>query len=166
MLLCLYGGASLLTMPCFAYEQVLGFYTGFGISANSAKDGGASSTAVGLTISGGYDFSKYFGSEISLFNIGDHKELGMEGNGLSVGAIGYYPFTEKFSLLGELGYMSVDIEIDETQIATLQDGNDSSIFYSFGLRYDFNKWGVSLKNSVVDLDADMNIVSVQVRYHF
>lgn len=69
-------------MTCQASERVSGFYTGASITANNAEDGGASSSATGLTLSAGYNFSKYVGSEISLFNIGDHKDLGMEGNGL------------------------------------------------------------------------------------
>jgi len=165
-LLCFFGGVLAFTMPCVASERDSVFYTGLSISSNNAEDGGASSTAIGLSVSGGYDFSQYLGAEISLFNIGDHDELGMQGSGLSIGAIGYYPFADKFSLLGEIGYMSVDIQISEIQNQTLQDGRDSSIFYSFGIRYDLNNLVFSLKNSVVDLDADMNIISGQVRYLF
>lgn len=81
---------------------------------------------------------------------------------------------QNFSVLAELGYMSVDIKIDEnqnatqtaTQEGTLQDGGDSSVYYSYGVLYNFRNWAFTLRNSVVDLDADMNIVSVQARYHF
>lgn len=174
VLVYLVSSASFLMMTCQARAMDSGFYAGVGITGNSAEDGGASSNAAGITITGGYSFSKYLGSEISLLDIGDHSDLGMQGTGLSLGILGHYPFLDKFSLFAELGYMSLDIKIDEMQNAaqtgtdagTLQDGRDSSVYYSYGVRYQLKNWAFSLKNSVVDLDADMNIVAVQARYHF
>lgn len=161
-------------MPVHANGLDSGFYAGFGIANISAEEKGQSSRENGFSLIGGYSFSKYFSAETSLFNLGDHTDLGMKGNGASLSIIGSYPVLENFSVFGELGGMSVDLEIDEsknlsysgTDTETLQDGRDSSIYYAFGAKYKLNNWTLVFKNSLVDLDADMDIFSLQAHYHF
>jgi len=163
-----------LAMPVHANEQDTGFYAGFGIANIAAEEMGQSSRENGLSLIGGYSFSKYFSAETSLFNLGDHQDLGMKGNGASLSIIGSYPVIENFSVFGELGGMSVDLEIDEsknlsysgTDTETMQDGRDSSIYYAFGAKYKLNDWTLVFKNSLVDLDADMDIFSLQAHYNF
>jgi len=163
-----------LAIPVYANEQSSGFYAGFGIANIAAEEMGQSSRENGLSLIGGYSFSKYFSAETSLFNLGDHKDLGMKGNGASLSVIGSYPVLENLSVFGELGGMSVDLEIDEgknlsysgTDTETMQDGRDSSIYYAFGAKYKLNNWTLVFKNSLVDLDADMDIFSLQAHYHF
>jgi len=165
---------AILAMPAQANEQGTGFYTGFGIANISAEEMGQSSRENGLSLIGGYSFSKYFSAETSLFNLGDHTDLGMKGNGASLSIIGSYSMVESFSVFGELGGMSVDLDIDEnknlsysgTDTETMQDGRDSSIYYAFGAKYKLNNWTLVFKNSLVDLDADMDIFSLQAHYHF
>ena len=49
-----------LAMPVHANEQATGFYAGFGIANISAEEMGQSSRENGLSLIGGYSFSKYF----------------------------------------------------------------------------------------------------------
>lgn len=168
--------ALLLTATCQANESELdsGFYAGLGLSYIATEDSGVSSEEIGATLIGGYAFSKYISSEVSLFNLGDHKSLGMKGTGMSLSAIGSYPIIEKLSLFAEFGAMSVDIDIDESQNikhnasgeASVQSGVDSSLYVGFGAKYRLTDWTLVLKATAVDFDADVNFISAQAHYHF
>ncbi|PKG80954.1 hypothetical protein CXF85_19485 [Colwellia sp. 75C3] len=164
----------LLTTTSQASEVDSGFYAGFGLSSIATEDSGASSQEMGATVIGGYEYSQHLSAEISLFTLGDHKALGMKGNGLTLSVIGSYPIIENINLFAELGVMSVDIAIDEQQnIAhnssdeeSLQDGIDTSIYLGVGAKYKLTDWTLVLKVTAADLDADVNIISAQAHYHF
>lgn len=157
-----------------ASEAPTGFYAGVGLANYAAEDSGISSSELGAALIGGYTFSPYINSELSIFSIGNHKPLAMQGNGLSLSIIASYPIIEKISVLAELGAMSVDIDIDESkniafvssEDGPLQDGIDTSLYMSVGAKYQITNWSLAMKLSMVDLDADLNIFSVQARYHF
>ena len=167
-------GVAVFTIPCQASDRDSGFYTGFALTSIAAEEGGASSRGTGVALIGGYSYSNYFSTELSLLNIGDHKELGMKGNGLSLSVIGSYPINKQFTLFGEFGGMTVDLEINENQHSTnapsdeasLFDGRDSSFYYAFGAQYHVKNWSLALKNAQVDLDADLDVFYAQVSYHF
>jgi len=162
------------TVHCQASEQVSGLYTGFALTSISAEEGGASSRANGVALLGGYAYSKHISTEFSLLNIGEHKELGMKGNGLSLSIIGSYPINKQFTIFGEFGGITVDLKINETQHSSnspsdessLFDGRDSSFYYGFGAQYKIRNWSLALKNTQIDLDADLDVLYAQVRYHF
>lgn len=157
-----------------AKENGSDFYAGLGIATISAEEKGASSEEMGANVIGGYTYSKYLSGEISLFNLGDHKELGMKGNGASLSVIASYPITNSFSLFGELGGMTIDLDIDESRNLantsldkeSLQDGRDSSLYYAIGAKYKVDNWSFVIKTARVDLDADMDMIMAQVHYHF
>jgi len=165
---------SVLTMTCQADEREPGFYGGFSLTSIAAEEGGASSRGSGITLLAGYSYSKYLSGELSLLNIGDHKELGMKGNGVSLSIIGSYPLNKQFTLFGEFGGITVDLEINENQHltnspsdeASLFDGKDSSFYYAFGAQYNIRNWSLSFKNAQIDLDADLDVFYAQVGYHF
>lgn len=165
---------TVLTMTCQATERDSGFYAGFGVANIMAEEQGISSRENGMSLLGGYSYSKYLSGEVSLFNLGDHNALGMKGKGVSLSAIGSYPVLKNLDLFVELGGMSIDIEIDEAQNlitapngeGSLQDGRDSSIYYAIGAKYKLKDWSFVLKTARVDLDADMDIIFAQVHYHF
>jgi len=167
-------GVAVLTLPCQASERESGFYTGFSIASIVAEEGGESSRGTGVALLGGYSYSKYLSGELSLLNIGDHKELGMKGNGVSLSIIGSYPLNKQFTLFGEFGGMTVDLKINENQHssnspsdeASLFDGRDSSFYYAFGAQYNVRNWSLTLKNAQVDLDADLDAFYAQLGYHF
>jgi len=167
-------GVAVITFPCQASERDSGFYTGFALTSITAEEGGASSRGTGVALLGGYTYSRNFSSELSLLNIGDHKELGMKGKGVSLSIIGSYPINKQFTVFGEFGGITVDLEINENQHSTntpsdeasLFDGRDSSFYYAFGAQYNVRNWSLSLKNAQIDLDADLNVLYAQVGYHF
>ncbi|NTS78205.1 outer membrane beta-barrel protein [Catenovulum sp. SM1970] len=161
-----------------ATEGKTGFYAGFGLSSVSADESGVSSDEIGFSVLGGYTFSPYLSTEMSLFNIGDHQDLGIEGHGISLSAIGSYPVTDDISIFVEFGGMTVDVEVDEAKNLSysntngddeesLEDGQDSSLFYGVGIKYQFDdSWTFALRQSTADLDADMEFYSIQAHYNF
>jgi hypothetical protein len=167
-------GSLLITLTCQANGLSTGFYAGLGMTNFSAEEKGVSSQGTGATVIGGYKYSEYLSSEISIFNIGDHKELGMKGNGASIGLIASYPALETIDIFAEFGGMSINLDIDEaknlayssSEERTLQDGRDSSLYYSVGAKYKIDNWSFILKTTSIDLDADMTMVSAQIHYHF
>ena len=56
-------------------EQDSRFYIGLSVSNIAAEEGGTSTQELGLTVVGGYNYSQYLSTELSLFNLGEHKEL-------------------------------------------------------------------------------------------
>ncbi|GLR71736.1 outer membrane beta-barrel protein [Agaribacter marinus] len=165
---------SSLSLTCQANDLSSGFYGGFGIANISAEEKGASSKETGLTLIGGYKYSKYLSYEASLFNLGDHKTLGMKGKGLSISTIGSYPITETIDLFAEFGGVSINLDINEAQNLantshnqeSLKDGRDSSIYYALGAKYKIKNWSFVIKTVSIDLDADITMLSTQVHYHF
>ncbi len=151
-----------------------GFYGGIGFTNIVAEEKGITSEDIGVTIIGGYEFSNYLSTEVSLLNLGDHKELGMKGSGVSISVITSYPIFEAVDIFAEFGGMSINLDIDETRLlasspsdeVTLQDGSDTSLYYSFGAKYRVNNWSIIIKTASIDLDADMDMVFAQVHYHF
>lgn len=164
----------LFTSISLANGQDRRFYSGLGISSVAAEEGGISTQELGLTVVGGYSYSQYLSTEFSFFNLGEHKELAMKGNGLTLSVIGSYPIIDNLKLFAELGLMSVNVDIDEsvkviantTDEDLIEDGIDTSIYYGIGAKYQFKDWSLLLKTTVADLDADLNIISLQAHYHF
>ncbi|WP_396587015.1 outer membrane beta-barrel protein [Bermanella sp. R86510] len=158
------------TVICQANEQDTGFYTGAGVSNIATEEGGESSRDFGFSFLVGFQQSQYLGYEFSLVDIGEHEEMGMKGNGMSLSVIGQYPLSSHWKVLGEFGGITIDLDIDEAQNAAsaveLEDGSDRSFFYALGVQYRMKEWSFVLKNSQIDLDADLNATFAQVRYHF
>ena len=158
----------------YATDTNDGLYTGFGVASVSAEEQNKSSTELGANALVGYQFSDYISTELSVFNLGDHKELGMKGLGLSLSVKGHYPINDTFNVFAELGGKSVDLDIDEMLSPideggddTLQDGRDSALFMGVGAQYRFNKrWSFVVKVASVDLDADMQMAFAQIHYRF
>ncbi len=91
-------GVAVITFPCQASERDSGFYTGFALTSITAEEGGD---------------SRNFSSELSLLNIGDHKELGMKGKGVSLSIIGSYPINKQVTVFRDLDYIRLsDVYID------------------------------------------------------
>lgn len=165
----------LISFTCQASDKDSGFYAGMGLSnVDAEEDAIGSSSSNGISFIAGYSYSPYLSSEVTLFDIGDQKELGMKGQGISFSVLGRYPIFKNVNLFAELGSMTVDVKIDESQNATigpsgdeeLKDGKDSSLYYGFGAQYEFDRWTVGLKKTRIDLDADFEITTLQAHYHF
>jgi hypothetical protein len=150
-----------------------GPYAGLGIANTAATEQGINSSKIGIRLTGGYQFNKYFASEIGLFSTGDHTKLGMKGYGASLSVLGQYPIYKRLNIFAEFGGVIVDLKIDEdnttvdrTGAESLQDGNDPGFFMAYGLTYDIEDWTLAFKMSEVDTDADLTITSLNLYLHF
>lgn len=160
----------LFTLPASASED--GFYGGVTFGHFDAEEQGISSSENGLGVIAGYSFNKYFDLEASLFDAGDHSDLGMNAKGFSLSAIGNYDINDNWGLFVELGGISLDLDIDEATttvdaqgLATLSDGRDSSLFYGYGVKYNIGKWSLFAKRAQADTDADFDIFTLGATYH-
>ena len=64
----------ILSLPTSATEK--GFYGGLTISQFEAEEQGITSSEKGLGIIAGYTFNRYIDLEASVFDAGDHNDLG------------------------------------------------------------------------------------------
>ncbi|MDA8967961.1 porin family protein [bacterium] len=161
----------MLSLPAAASER--GFYGGLTISQFEAEEQGISSSETGLGIIAGYTFNRYIDLEASVFDAGDHNDLGMKAEGVSLSVVGKYPINDDWQLFAEFGGVSLDLAIDESTttvdtqgLETLSDGRDSSFFYGFGVKYNIGQWSLFGKNSQADTDADFNIFTLGAAYRF
>ena len=158
-------------LPASASED--GFYGGVTIGHFDAEEQGISSAGNGLGVIAGYSFNKYFDVEASMFDAGDHADLGMKAKGFSLSVVGNYDISENWEVFAELGGISLDLDIDEATTtvdaqgsATLSDGRDSSLFYGYGVKYNVGKWSLFAKRALADTDADFDIFTLGATYHF
>lgn len=102
-------------------------------SSIAGVDGGGSGT--GLKLYGGYQFSRQFALEAGAYELGhiDNASGRANARGGYLDAVGFYPLTDKFSLLGSVG-------VAEGRWKT-SNGDDSSPAWKFGagLQYDLGQ---------------------------
>ena len=161
----------ILSLPTSATEK--GFYGGLTISQFEAEEQGITSSEKGLGIIAGYTFNRYIDLEASVFDAGDHNDLGMKAAGVSLSVVGKYDINADWQLFAEVGGVSLDLTIDEATttvdpqgLDTLSDGRDSSFFYGYGVKYNIGKWSLFGKHSQADTDADFNIFTLGATYRF
>ena len=150
-----------------------GFYGGIYIGQYNFEEQNIDTSDLGIGVTGGYTLNSYIDLEASVFDIGEHEEIGMEAVGLSLSIVGKYSITDRWQVFGQFGGFSLDLDIDETIVPLdeegnqgLSDGRDSSLFLGYGVKYNFEKWTVFVRRSHADLDADVVIVSLGALYHF
>lgn len=150
-----------------------GIYAGIFLGTIKAEEQQFSSSEQSFGIDLGYTFNRYFQAELSLFDLGDHSSIGMEGTGINLSAVASYPFSNNFSAFASIGGMMLDLDIDEASTTrsesgetTLQDGRDTSFLFGYGIEYRIKNWSFIAKNILADTDADIDILTVGARYHF
>jgi len=155
------------------YAENTNLYAGLGITNTKASEQGINSTKAGVRFTGGYQFNKYFASELGLFSTGNHDNLGMKGDGVSLSVLGQYPIVKRLSVFAELGGVLVEQKIDENNTTvdptgkrSMQDGKDPGFFYAYGISYGIQDWTFAFKVSEVDTDADLSIMSLNLYRHF
>ncbi|MFT7186220.1 MAG: hypothetical protein ACI84K_001613 [Pseudohongiellaceae bacterium] len=156
-----------------AFADDHGIYAGVGLANVKAGEQSIESSKTGFRLISGYSFNKYFAAEAALFNVGDHKKIGMKGNGYSLSVLGQYPVYNQFNVFVELGGMIVDLKVDEGRTTvdlegedSLKDGKDPGSLIAFGVAYDLKAWTLALKSTSADTDADLNIISLNAYYNF
>jgi len=128
-------------------------------------------------IYGGYRFTKYFGVEIGYLDLGTFREtfdvggtsvpVSVSASGFTLAAIGSLPLSERFSLIGRLGYYFHDSE--STVAGVVEDSpSDQSPFVGIGLGFDISE--VLEINLAYDLiktdDADPTLAMLGLTLRF
>lgn len=96
-----------------------------------------------IRIAGGYHFNKYLAGEIGYTKFGDSTVIATGGSAtltasaFQIAAVGSYPLTEQFDLLGKLGISSNKANGSNT-LGTSISSSNSSVLYGVGAQYHFN----------------------------
>lgn len=128
-------------------------------------------------IYGGYGFTKYLGVEIGYLDLGTFREtidvggtgvpVSASASGFTLAAIGTLPLSERFSVIGRLGYYFHDGE--SSAAGVVEDSpSDESPFVGIGLGFDISE--VLEINLAYDLiktdDADPTLVTLGLTLRF
>jgi len=128
-------------------------------------------------IYGGYGFTKYFGVEIGYLDLGTFRESFDEGgtsvpfsvnaSGFTLAAIGSLPLSERFSLIGRLGYYFHD---GESSVAGVVEDSPSeqSPFVGIGLGFDISEvLEINLAYDLIKTDnADPTLATLGLTLRF
>jgi OOP family OmpA-OmpF porin len=192
------------------YAQDQGWYMGIGIGQSKAKQVGSCSdlngvlnpgfscsikdTSTGAKLFGGYQFNQYVAAEGSYVNLG---KFTMSANGtvgatsvtasgsdkpsgFSVDAVGTWPITPEFGVLGRIGVFrwtlddSASVSGGGISLSTSNKPTGTSADFGVGAKYDFAKnMGVraefqrfkSIGNSTTG-KSDVDLLSVSFVYRF
>lgn len=114
----------------------------------------------GWKIFGGYNLIKYFGVELTYYDLGSYSEssdefsLDSDIEVFDLAARGILPLGERFALFARLGYSSVQVDVREQGLlgSVSADGTDWRLLYGigvglklgkrFGIRAEWESWDV------------------------
>lgn len=132
------------------------WYVGGAVGASSLKPkvnsqsipGNQDSSDVGVKLFGGYKFSDNWAAELQYFDLGKwrYSDSGITGQakvqGVSISAVGSYPLSNDFSLLGKVGVSTQNFNAHATDTTngdtlTLK-GHATVPVVGFGFEYAFN----------------------------
>ena len=128
-------------------------------------------------IYGGYGFTRHFGVEIGYLDLGTFREtfdvggtsvpVSASASGFTLAAIGSLPLSERFSVIGRLGYYFHDGE--SSAAGVVEDSpSDQSPFVGIGLGYDISE--ILEINLAYDLiktdDADPTLATLGLTLRF
>jgi len=170
------------------------WYAGASLGQSKMKD--ASSQLVGTSfedtdtafkVYGGYQFHRNVGVEFGYINFGTFKGSGSIGgtalsdnwkaNGINVSAVGTWPLTNEFSLLGKLGLTrwSVDDKFSVGAASGAAKENGIDLSYGFGAQYAFAKQWVgrveyemftNVGKEATTGKSDIDVLSIGAVYKF
>jgi OmpA-OmpF porin, OOP family len=157
-----------------------GFYLGGQVGNASIDEDFLDDDDTSFGAYGGYKFNPYFSLEAAYTNFGsldgrvtsgtDTVIFGTDPQSLALKAVGSFPIGEQFSLFGNIGLHSWDL--DQGSGENLEDviGEDSATdpTYGIGGQFDFaSNWSIrgQLQRYEFD-DADLDEVSLGVHYTF
>jgi OOP family OmpA-OmpF porin len=127
--------AALLVATPAAHARDSGLYGGAGIGDFGIKTGGFDATDFSYKFFGGYDFIRYLGMEVEYIDGGSPSDHGLSIDfyGFNFTAVGRWPLTDQFDLIGKLGVIDWDARAHGF-------GSDSGTDFSYGVgaEYYFN----------------------------
>jgi OOP family OmpA-OmpF porin len=179
---------SVLAAPAVASEGFyLGVSAGYTESDESCDDlddigfvGSCDDSDTGWKLTGGYQFSQYFATEISYVDLGDIDASGLIGaipttanvdiDGYGISLVGTYPMGDKFSLLGRVGAFNWDADVSASlgAAAASTDDDGTDLTYGLGAQYVFtDNAALRLEWERFDLDDDeVDMISLGVKWSF
>lgn len=140
--------ASMATVP--------NFYVGLDVGKTDVGD----EDDTGFKIFGGYQFHRNIAAEVGYGLLFDKD--GAEVTSMEVVAVGIFPLTNQFSIIGKLGFAMVDVEFPG--------GSDDStdLTYGIGVQWDLNRnlgFRAQWQRYQHDID-DADFISVGVLWRF
>ena len=127
------------------------------------------SSSSGWKILGGYNLAKYFGVEVTYYDLGSFDESSdLESIDASIKVFdlagrGILPLGERFELFARLGYSSVDVEYQKTTgfVTTNADARDWELLYGAGLTLKLGKKiGIRAEYEAWDVETSLNAWSL------
>lgn len=162
-------GTGLLGLPAVSQAESQ-WYVGGSVGQSDVDEFGIDDEDTGFKVFGGYKFNEYFGLELGFVDLGE-LESGtneLDVDGVSFGAVGTLPLSEKFSVHGKAGVFAWDADTRGAIGTRFSDDSDTDPFYGVGLGYQFDKnWSVIgewERYEIDDFDADL--LSVGFAYRF
>jgi OOP family OmpA-OmpF porin len=165
----------LASVPAYADDDK-GFYTGTTAGIYTLDIGGLDfdAAAPALRVLGGYQFNKYFATEVSytLMMEADDDILGatvdVDGSAWEGSLRGSFPLSDAFELYGRLGYAAYDFEIEVEALGITASADDKSEEVTWAAGGKFNvtdRWSILGEYQFIDVsDADFGLFSVGVTY--
>lgn len=153
-------GAAAMSVSAGALAQqpmatVPNFYAGLDVGQTDV----GSEDDTGFKIFGGYQFHRNVAAELGYGLLFD--KSGVEVTTIEAVAVGIFPLTPQFSILGKLGFANVDVEVaggssDKTELT-----------YGIGVQYDFTRnLGVRGQWQRYDTDSEVDFISIGVVWRF
>lgn len=156
--LALCAGTLLLGMSAFAQDA--GYYIGASAGQSRTNNDNAPFVALGATVTGndeknsafrifgGYQYTKTLAVEVGYVDLGAYGVSGTIGalpftafgdvTGFSISGVGTLPLTEKFSLLGSVGYFYSKVKASATVATVAGAARDSGSDFTAGIGVKYN----------------------------
>ena len=105
---------------------------------------GSDASSSGWKIFGGYNFIKYFGVELTYYDLGSFDEGLFEADVkvFDLAPRGILPLGERFELFAKLGYSNVDVEGIADWELMYGAGAGLKLGKKFGIRIEYEAWDV------------------------
>ena len=127
------------------------------------------SSSSGWKIFGGYNLMKFFGVEVTYYDLGSFDESSdLESIDASIKVFdlagrGILPLGERFELFARLGYSSVDVEYQQTTgvVTVNADGRNWELLYGLGATLKLGKKiGIRAEYEAWDVETSLNTWSL------
>ncbi len=150
-----------------AGEVYIGASTGIMNIEDDSAGSGFSDTPFSIKVFGGYEFNENFAVDVAYFStLEDASDLGLDISldGFTIRAVGAYPTSDNFSILGSVGFWDGDAEA--SGFGGTASASEDGLTLGVGGKYRFES--VSIRGEFEWLDSDDTIwtilVGVQVNF--
>ena len=136
-----------------------------GFSLGTVDDDVLSESDTGFKYYAGLTLNNNLGFEVSYVDLGQYIDGTLAQYGIAFQAVGYFPVSNSFNLIGKVGIFSWTVDVDG--FYAYDDGND--LTYGFGVQYDFDN-RISIRGEWEQFSdvagGDITLVSAGLLYAF